>query len=293
MSIGPSHDDVDTHRLRQLAAIAERDHQAIESIVLRDETQGAHAEGRELRGLLLRGGDGDLPFAEDNAWGVPGDVGLLQALDHVWRPVARNCPGFLAVLHAEVLGLALTCGDDGDRLGYLYLRRYSDRTAPPRELAELEARAADGFVDVLWGGPPLRHDPHTPFGALGEPVPASVRELAAVHSSLDALEGGMAFDALDETVRDHIIDRYADDPENDLLEEARQGDYDHYVAFGGCDPAAENSVLDMTSRDTSGEPLVGRYCADDGLFEGDTPFWDWFDENAALYLFDREVHSLR
>ncbi|ARF73193.1 hypothetical protein B7C62_13635 [Kitasatospora albolonga] len=289
MSIGLSRDDYDTRGLRQLTAIAERDQDAIEDLVLHDESWRQHTGGGELRGLLLRGGNGDVPFVHDNAWGVPCDAGLSEALEHVWRPVARHCPNFLSVMHAEVFGLALTRATDGDRLGYLYLHRYSDRTGPPRELAELAAHAENGFMDVLWGGPSLRHDPQTPFGALGEPVPASIRELAVVHSSLNAIEGGMAFDALDETVRDHIIDRYADEDEDVLVEEARQGEYDHYVAFGGSDPAAENSILDLERRDPLGEPLVGRYSADDGLFEGDASFWDWFDENAPHYLFNGQV----
>src|SRR5262249_54461092 len=123
--------DVDEEKSLWRTALAGADAPGIEQLLRRDpelrliarawSDSGVLAEGAELRGLLLRGGESTLPLAADNPWGVSADADLWGAVEHVWAPVAERCPEFLAALRKELLGLALVEMGGRYLLGYLYL----------------------------------------------------------------------------------------------------------------------------------------------------------------------------
>ncbi|GLZ08806.1 hypothetical protein Acsp03_62720 [Actinomadura sp. NBRC 104412] len=59
------------------SALANRDPRIIERLLRGDELLKS-SETAELRGLLLLGGDGDVPFTAESAWDVPASVGTVR-----------------------------------------------------------------------------------------------------------------------------------------------------------------------------------------------------------------------
>jgi hypothetical protein len=182
--------DIDQANRRWRTALADGDLHGVERLLRHDDrlTPWGHrwpgtleaAEAAELRGLVLLGGTGDVPFAADAPWDVPAGADLVGALERVWAPVARHCPDFLAALRAEVLGLALVAMDGGYLLGYPHL---ADRERElPSDLKDLAPYTGVNSLDVLWGTAPTRLGPADVVSLLDEPLPAGVRDLAAVHA---------------------------------------------------------------------------------------------------------------
>ncbi|MGW1991326.1 hypothetical protein [Embleya sp. NPDC001921] len=152
-------------------------------------------ETAELRGLVLLGDDGDVPFAADAPWPMPAGTGLSDALERVWASVAGNCPGFLTALRTEVLGLALVVMKGryllGYLLGYLHLADRSGKL--PLDLKDLAPYPGSNSLTVLWGtARPVSARPTSSF--LDEPLPVGVRDLAAVHASLASFDFDLRLD---------------------------------------------------------------------------------------------------
>ncbi|WP_026411081.1 hypothetical protein [Actinomadura oligospora] len=277
-------------------ALADRDphviarllrHSSARAGLLQRDERLRSSDTAELRGLLLLGGDDDIPFAADSPWGVPPGANLAEALEHVWAPVAGRCPRFLAALRAEVLGMALVALDGEHLLGYLYL---ADRSQDlPRTLADLPG-SEHGKLEILWGAAPARLGPADIVPLLDEPLPAPVRDLAAVHASLTSFDFVQRLDRFTTTLGASIIENHAgEDPadydEDDEFVRATNGEFDRHVRFCTCDSAAEAYFLDMTDRDPDGSPRVALSGINGDSEPPGTPFWDWVDEALPSLLF--------
>ncbi|MFI0732193.1 hypothetical protein ACH4S9_24835 [Streptomyces sp. NPDC021225] len=279
------------------AALANRDPHAIERLLrcsaalaklLRRGEQPGSIEAAELRGLLLLGGDGDVPFAADSPWDVPVGAGLTEAMAHLWAPVAGSCPRFLAALRAEVLGLALVAVKGEYLLAYLYL---ADRSGdPPRDLADLPLRSRYESLEVLWGTAPTRFGPTDVVPTLDEPLPAAVRDLAAVHASLTSFDFDLRLDRFTTTLGASTLANYEDEDPDDYDEtddfvRAVNGEFDRWIRFCTCDSAAEAYFLDMADRDADGTPRVALSGLNGTSERPGDPFWDWVDEALPSLIF--------
>lgn len=274
-------------------ALANRDPRAVEGLLEHSATAAGLFEPEssgpvELRGLLVLGGDGDVPFATDCPWAVPAGAGLLDALEHIWAPVARYCPRFLAALRAEVLGLALVTIEGGHLLGYLHVDGGLSALsgAPPRALADVPADS----LNVLWGTAPTSLGPTDIVPMLDEPLPAPVRDLAAVHAWLRSFDVDLRLDRFTTTLGASIRTDYAgEDPADyDAAHEfvrALNGEFDRHIRFCTCGSAAEASFLDLGDRSPDGTPRVALSGMDSTPERPGTPFWDWVDEALPSLLF--------
>ncbi|WP_344889300.1 hypothetical protein [Nonomuraea antimicrobica] len=272
--------------------LANRDPRIIERLMQHSVTllEPESSEAAELRGLLLLGGDGDVPFAEDSPWGVPTGAGLVNALEHVWAPVAGCSPRFLAALRAEVLGLALVALEGEYLLGYLHVHGgLSDLSGePPRDLADVPP----DYPDVLWATAPTRLNPTDVVPTLAEPLPAPVRDLTAVHASLASSDIDLRLDRFTTTLGASIRANYAgEDPadydETDDFVRAVNGEFDRRILFCTCRSAAEAYFLDMADRDPDDIPRVALSGVDGTSEQPGTPFWEWVDEALPSLLFCR------
>ncbi|WP_171166991.1 hypothetical protein [Streptomyces sp. I05A-00742] len=292
-------DTAETHHAWR-AALADGDPYRVEQLLRRDPRlvlfgyawsgTGEAAERAELRGLLLPGGRGDVPFAADSPWGIPADADFADALEHVWAPVADNCPGFLAALRAEVLGLALIAMEDTYLLGYLYL---TGRTGGlPRDLRDLPPYTGANALAVLWGTAPTRLGPTDVVPLLEEPLPAGVRDLAAVHSSITSFDVDfeLCLDRFSTTLRaSTLADHEGEDPddyaETEDFTRALNGEFDRWVQFCTCGSACEAYFLDMADRDPHDIPRVTLANMDGTSERPGAPFWTWFDQSVPSLLF--------
>ncbi|MEO3824405.1 hypothetical protein [Actinomadura sp. B10D3] len=288
--------EVDEEKSLWRAALAGEDAPAIEQMLSRDRElrliargwsdSDVPAEGAELRGLLLRGSETVLPLAADNPWGVSADADLWSAVEHVWAPVAERCPAFLAALRKELLGLALVEIEGRYLLGYLYLAMHDAPFAQHlRDLPRYEH--FDARMRVLWGTVPTALGPEA-VPAIGEPLPPGVRDLAAVHASLESDGFNLWSDRLTTTLAAWILRMFeGEDPAEYAPESefprALNGEFNGCVLFGTCPPSGENYFLTMDDRDPDGTPRVGTVGID-GIGENES-FWDWFNGAVPEYLF--------
>ncbi|WP_433175381.1 hypothetical protein [Actinoallomurus sp. CA-150999] len=246
------------------------------------------AETAELRGLLLLGGSDDVPFAADSPWGIPAGAGLADAMEHVWAPVAGCCPGFLAALRAEVLGLALVAMEGRNLLGYLYL---ADRKGElPCDLKDLAPYTGSNSLDVLWGTAPTSFGPTDVVPLLDEPLPSGVRDLAAVHASLTSLDFDLCLDRFTTTLGASTrADYEGEDPSDYGQDEdfvrAVNGEFDSWIRFCTCDSACEAYFLDMADRDPHDIPRVALSSINGTSERPGDPFWDWLDKAVPSLLF--------
>ncbi|UGQ11326.1 hypothetical protein LO772_31775 [Yinghuangia sp. ASG 101] len=283
------------HRWRTV--LADGDHDGVEQL-LRSETRLAllghewsgtlqAAETAELRGLLLVGGD-DAPFAADSPWSIPGGVGLVGALEHVWASVAGKCPDFLTMLRAEVLGLALVAMNDRYLLGYLHL---SDRSRElPRDLRDLAPYTGSDSLTVLWGTAPTRLDQTAVVPLMDEPLPGGVRDLAAVHARLTSFDFDLRLDHFTTTLGASTLADYegedpADYDRDEDFARAVNGEFDRWIRFCTCDSAAEAYFLDMGDRDPHDIPRVALSSINGTSERPGEPFWDWIDQALPSLLF--------
>ncbi len=214
-----------------------------------------------LRGLLLLGGRGDVPFSP-NPWGISASYGLDEALSRVWLPVAERCPQFLAAVRREVFGLALVA-EEGARL------------------------------EVMWGERPFPPD-SPPISVLDVSVPAAIQALAGVHTVLRSPESHLQFtDSGGETLGDLLREHNAEFDEEDVDEEEeeeedwqladlRAGVFDRCIYLGHCDEAAEGYYYDLGNGRPSPDPLVVTH-DQDGSSHGDS-LLEWFDRRAQELL---------
>lgn len=292
------------HRWR--TALAARDRALVEELLRADtrlalmghEASGSMrtVETAELRGLLLLGGDHDdgdsdgrdVPFAADAPWRIPDGTGLAGALEHVWAPVAAKCPQFVAVLRAEVLGLALVRMDGAYLLGYLHL---ADRSGElPRDVRDLPPYTGSDSLTVLWGTAPTRLGTADVVPVLGGPLPTGVRDLAAVHARLATFDFDMALDRFTTTLGATTrADYEGEDPAEygpgEDFTRAANGDFDRWIRFCTCDSAAEAYYLDLDDRDPGGVPRVALSGINGTSERPGDAFWDWVDEVAPSLLF--------
>ncbi|MGI5201404.1 hypothetical protein ACQEU6_07435 [Spirillospora sp. CA-108201] len=289
--------DIDEANRLWRKALADGDPGGIERLLRRDtrlkllghEWSGTleAAETAELRGLLLLGG-GDVPFAADSPWCIPVGAGLADTLEHVWAPVAGRCPGFLAALGSEVLGLALVAMEGRYLLGYLYL---ADRGGElPRDLKDLPPYTGSNSLDVLWGTAPTRLGAADVVPLLDQPLPAGVRDLAAVHASLTSFDFDLRLDRFTTTLGASTLEDYEGEDPGDYGQDedfvrAVNGEFDHWIRFCTCDSAAEAYFLDMADRDPHGIPRVALSSINGTSQRPGDPFWDWLDKAVPSLLF--------
>ena len=250
-----------------------------------------------LRGLLLLGGRGDVPFSP-NPWGISASDGLDEALSRVWLPVADPCPQFVAAVRREVFGLALVEASGEFSLAYLFLRRFGRRASStaPRSLDALPSRAEEGArLEVMWGERPFPPD-SPPISVLDVSVPAAIQALAGVHTVLRSPESHLQFnDSGGETLGDLLRERNAEFDEEDVDEEEeeeeeedwqladlRAGVFDRCIYLGHCDEAAEGYYYDLGNGQPSPDPLVVTH-DQDGSSHGDS-LLEWFDRRAQELL---------
>lgn len=280
------------------AALSCGDHVGVEQLLRRDtrlallgnEWAGTlqAVETAELRGLLLLGGDGDVPFAADSPWCIPADVGLIGALEHVWASVAGKCPDFLAALRGEVLGLALVEMNGRYLLGYLHL---ADRSGElPRDLKELAPYTGSDSLTVLWGTAPTRLDQTDVVPLMDEPLPAGVQDLAAVHARLTSFDFDLRLDRFTttlgaSTLADYEGEDIADYDHDGDFARAVNGEFDRWIRFCTCDSAAEAYFLDMDDRDPHDVPRVALSGINGTSERPGEPFWDWIDQALPSLLF--------
>ncbi|MGW5416806.1 hypothetical protein [Actinomadura geliboluensis] len=279
---------------RELEAVASSDPDAI-AAVLRDHAP--HLGEREvvLRGLLLLGGRGDVPFSP-NPWGITASYGLDEALSRVWLPVAERCPQFVAAVRREIFGLALVEASGEFSLAYLFLRRFGRRasSSAPSSLDALLPRAEEGArLEVMWGERPFPPD-SPPISVLDVSVPAAIQALAGVHTVLRSPESHLQFtDSGGETLGDLLREHNAEFDEEDVDEEEeeeeawqladlRAGVFDRCIYLGHCDEAAEGYYYDLGNGRPSPDPLVVTH-DQDGSSHGDS-LLEWFDRRAQELL---------
>ncbi|WP_106436489.1 MULTISPECIES: hypothetical protein [Streptomyces] len=279
-------------------ALAYGDSRGVEQLLRRDtrlrllghESSGTleTAGTAELRGLLLLGGDSDVPFAGDSPWGIPAGAGLADALEHVWAPVAGYCPGFLAALRAEVFGLALVAMENVYLLGYLYL---ADRSGElPRDLKDLAPYTGSNSLDVLWGTAPTLVGPTDVIPLLDEPLPAGVRDLAAVHASFTSFDFDLRLDRFTTTLgASTLADYEGEDPgdydQDEDFVRAANGEFDRWIQFCTCNSAAEAYFLDIADRDPHDIPRVALSGINGTSERPGEPFWDWVNQALPSLLF--------
>jgi len=282
------------------AALGDEDARGIERLLRRDtrltlfgyewSDTGEVAQRAELRGLLLAGGRGDVPFAADSPWGIRVDADLADALEHVWAARAHDCPGLLAALRAEVFGLALVAMEGTHLLGYLYL---VDRSgALPRDVRDLPPYTGSNAVGVLWGTAPTPLAPADIVPLLEEPLPAGVRDLAAIHSSLSSIDAHfeLRLDRFTTTFRESVLeDHKGEDPddygETEEFVRAMSGEFDRWVRFCECGSACEVHFLNMGDRDPHDVPRVTLTNMDSTSEGPGVPFWEWVDQAIPALLF--------
>ncbi|MFF5265254.1 hypothetical protein ACFY4C_40765 [Actinomadura viridis] len=287
-------DIAETNRLWR-TALAEGDPRGVEQLLRRNtrlallghEWSGSikATEAAELRALVLLGG---VPFAADNPWRIPVGAGVADALEHVWAPVAGYCRGFLTALHAEVLGLALIVLEGRYLLGYLHL---ADREGDlPRDLKDLAPYTGANSLNVLWGMAPTSLGPTDVPPLLDEPLPSSVRDLAAVHASLTSFDFALNLDRFTTTLGALTLADYEGEDPGDYDQDedfvrAVKGEFDRWIQFCTCDSAGEAYFLDMADRDPRGIPRVALSGINGTSERPGEPFWDWIDSAVPSLLF--------
>ena len=278
-------------------ALAARDPHAIERSlrhnaestgVMQDDERLVQSEAARLRGLLLLGGYGDIPFDTDSPWEVPADANLTEALESVWAPVAERSPNFFSVLAAETLGLALVYLKGEYLLGYLHFEGGLEE--PLRDLTDLPTYTEYSRLGVLWGTSPARSDPTNPIRALDESLPVPVGDLAGVHASLLSFDVGLRLDRLTVTLGALIREHYESKDPADYVEthdfiRALNGEFDRHVLLCACDSAAECYFLDMADRDPDGVPRIALSSIDGISERPGMSFCGWVDEELPSLIF--------
>lgn len=245
-----------------------------------------------LRGLVLRGGQGSTGFPADNAWGIPPDAGLAGAIRHVWAPLAECVPAFVDRLVERAFGVALVSQASGYSLAYLYGSTMSSRSvdweAPIEQLMSID----DINAEVCWGAEPRLVSDRAVVDLLGGPLPAPLRQLAAVHGSLyfSYVDGAIDCDSLAPYTWGQWDgeDEEGDGDEGRAEDEGSQVDRlglprGRYVIFAGYQDGA--AVFDLDRLDALGNPTVAGHDCNDGLNTASTAeFWDWLDRECEFYL---------
>lgn len=212
----------------------------------------------ELRGFVLRGGQGGREFPADNPWSLPPAIDLAQAIRHVWAPGGHHASALVDTLVEVAFAVAMVRDGDSDYLAYLFVESASSDVAAHLATASIEELMSANrmIVGVVWGAAPLVVSDGDTVDMLGEPLPEALRALAAAHRSLSmTADGGYV------------------DLEN--LEPHRDGS--NYIWLGGgCD---HGFVLDLKVRDESGHPTLVDHDPNDGiLLTHRRRLWDLFSE---------------
>ncbi len=202
----------------------------------------------ELRGLVLRGGHGDIGFPADNPWGLPADVEIQQAIRTLWAPFADRAPEFVARLTTSAFALAMVREGEQDHLIYL-MASWVSRDVPniaDASIDELMA-ARELTVGELWGSAPLSESARGAHPVFDGDLPESLEAFVSVHGCLTAFDERTYLDV--EHVEDcvDVLGRdegpFGKSPDGSYAFVARHGEDIWYV-------------LDLAARDEEGEPTV-------------------------------------
>ncbi|WP_171166960.1 leucine-rich repeat domain-containing protein [Streptomyces sp. I05A-00742] len=249
-----------------LRLLGSRDAVGIEALI-REQLEG-YGGTFTMRGLLLEGGHGNVPFPA-NPWGIPADAGLDAAIGHIWAPLADRLPSFLDTLRRATLALGLLTDQDGrPSLAYLFV---GWNPLPGRmRLDDLsDWREDEGALRIMHGGAPrTRVDPDAAVPVLGGPVPTPLRELWAVHRSL-----GDGFQALYDDRLDTNLGAFCSHDVPEFAARNNGADPDRFVLFASRDHY--NAVLDLDTLDQAGNPTIATWT--DWEIGARQQFWDWFD----------------
>lgn len=254
--------------------VASRDVEAIAE-ALRDY---GHTD-RQVHGLLLEGGQGDVPFPA-NPWGVPEGADLDAALTHIWRPVTATAPRFTALIRRHTLGLALvTDGQGTPSLVYLTVMtedEYTDHgteswdpAAPRAALERLADPGTDLALSFPVGTAPHIADPDEDHPLLGGPVPAPLRALWSVHRSLGCIGGEL---------RHSVLDFVGGDWDTGL--QRTDGVAPDRLVCGVGEGDFETHVLDLDILDASGNPTVASWAWKEWGVGPRREFRHWLDTMA-------------
>ncbi|GAA4965834.1 hypothetical protein GCM10023205_32830 [Yinghuangia aomiensis] len=261
-----------TRRHELMPVLVARRDAAVMEEVIRTQTHVPWS----VRGMLLEGGVGDVPFPA-NPWGVPPDADLDQALSHIWHPVAHLAPRYSVLLRRHTVGLVLMADADGNSaLTYLTVvteDQYASSepsawdVGGPRMRLDAVAEPAGGLVlQFPRGTAPRAVDPHEVLPLLGGPVPAPLRALWAVHHQLGCIGGDLSGDVLGfvDDDWDEGLERTGGTPPDRLVRSVGEGDFVSYV-------------LDLDILDAAGHPTVACWAWKDWGLDGHRQFWDWLD----------------
>lgn len=227
-----------------------------------------------VRGMLLEGGEGDVPFPP-NPWGVPPDADLDRALAHIWHPIAGLAPRFSALLRRHTVGLVLVADEDGTTaLTYLTVvteEQYQSYEPSAWEIGGEPIRLAEvaepGVVlQFPMGTAPHAADPHATLPLLAGPVPAPLRAFWAVHHRLGNIGGDLRGNVLDFVDDDWEtgLQRTGGTPPDRIVRSVGEGDFATYV-------------LDLDILDPAGHPTVARWDWKEWNLGDHRKFWDWLD----------------
>lgn len=239
----------------------------------------------ELCGLTLRGGRGSTGFPTDNPWHLPRLADPEQVVRQVWAPLADRAPAAVDELARRVFAVALVRHATGSRLAYLYgaASRW-DRDIDWAAWSVEELMGADGIrADLCWAGPPRTTSDRLPVHPLGGPLPAPLRELAAVHASLAFSTWASRIHTGDLDLRDVRgepagVDTGAAHRRGQRADEDPDAFRGRFVEFAGWGWGDGVCTLDLDVLDAFGNPIVAWYGPEDDPDAGGTaPFWSWFE----------------
>lgn len=229
-----------------------------------------------VRGMLLEGGVGDVPFPA-NPWGVPPDADLDRALSHIWHPVEPLAPRYSVLLRRHTVGLVLMADADGNTaLTYLTVLTEDQYTSSepsawdvggPRIRLDAVAEPGSGLVlQFPRGTAPRAVDPHAVLPLLGGPVPAPLRALWAVHHQLGCIGGDLSGNVLDfvDDDWDEGLERTGGAPPDRIVRSVGEADFVSYV-------------LDLDILDTAGHLTVACWAWKDWGLHDHRQFWEWLD----------------
>ncbi|ADI03177.1 Rab family protein [Streptomyces bingchenggensis BCW-1] len=257
-------EDKERYRLG-LRLLGSRDAVAIEALI---RELLSDSDRFTMRGLLLDGGHGSIPFPA-NPWGIPADADLDAAIGHIWAPLADHLPTFLDILRHETLALGLLTDQDGQpSLAYVFV---GWNPLPGRvRLDDLSHwREDEGALRIVHGGAPRTDiDPYLVVPVLGGPVPTPLRELWAVHRFL-----GDGFQAQYDDRLTTNLGAFCSRNLPGFAERNNGAQPDRFVLFASQD--YYNAVLDLDILDQAGNPTITTWI--DWEIGARQQFWDWFD----------------
>ncbi|NUS83272.1 MAG: hypothetical protein HOY75_11135 [Streptomyces sp.] len=234
-------------------------------------------------GLLLCGGVGDIPFP-DNPWGIPPGAGLTEALTRVWAPVAGFAPRFVTTVHDRTLGLTLLIDENGTpALGYLTWKHDNNRSERladiPDSLDRFADPAQDYYLSVVVGSAPHVADPTAVVPLLAGPIPRPIRDIWAIHHSLDngweLMGGGLDCNTLEFFADDSwraVAERLDGFPPDRFVHAVGSANYDTYV-------------LDLDMLDSGGNPTVAHWAFKEWQLDDHKQYWEWLDSTGTDLIF--------